>query len=213
MAIGTIEERKIWAYQSKKLILLCLFILANFNDSGQGILDIVLASLAMRVAVLLTDHKCWKSITDHDVAVADVAVKDLIYFLGSKKTDMYDCIRRYILKLGTPNICQSTGSGQMDDRFLIIASAITLALRPFHVAELDVKDHVSLDLQYAAEGYSIYLLTIPWFVQRLPLVLLPALTHTSVLSPCLRMLLVSLVQTKRFKEIAGSNILHVQSRC
>lgn len=196
MATGTIEEKKIWIYQSKKLILLCLFLLANSDDSVQGVEDVVLLSLAVRVAVVLTDRRCWKSITDCDIQVADGAMKDLIHFLGSKKSGVYDCIRRYISKLECSNFGHSTCPGQTDDRFLIITGAITLALRPFHVVDLEVKDNDSLDTQNAAEGYCVSLLTIPWFAQRLPVVLLPALTHKSVLSPCLRMLLVSLGATK-----------------
>lgn len=195
MVIGTIEERKIWTYQSKKLILLCLFLLVEFDYSGRGFQDIVLVSLAMRLAVVLTDRTAWKSIMDQDVQDADTAVKNLIWFIGSKDSGTYNSIRRYVWKLQSPISTQRTSSGPTDDKFLITASALTLALRPFHITHFAVNDGDACEVQYAAEGYFSYLLTIPWFSQRLPAVLLPALKHKSVLSSCLRTLLVSLART------------------
>ncbi|XP_060201350.1 E3 ubiquitin-protein ligase UPL7-like [Lycium barbarum] len=192
MATGTMEERKVWNYQAKKLVTMCLFILQEYDNSCHKSNDVLLASLAMRLAVILTDVKGWKCISDTNIQVALLAVRDLVQFLGSIKSGLYNSVRRYICKLEAPSSAQATLSSQTDEQLLITASAITLALRPFHVANLVADNkNVLLEVQSAAEQYCIYLLTIPWFGQRLPVVLIPPLKHKSVLTPCLRILLMS----------------------
>ncbi|KHN02276.1 E3 ubiquitin-protein ligase UPL7 [Glycine soja] len=94
----------------------------------------IVTSLAMRVLVMLTDLKGWKGITDDNHLDADLAVKDLIQFLGE-----------------VPG---------------------------------------ALDVNHAAKQFFVYLLTIPWLVQHLPPVLLPALKHKSILFPCFQTLLI-----------------------
>ncbi|KAL2509270.1 E3 ubiquitin-protein ligase [Forsythia ovata] len=189
MSTATIEERKIWLYQSKKLISVCLFILADFDYSKQGDQDVVLTSLAMRLAVVLTDTKGWKSITDDDHEDTNTAVKNLVQFMGSTRSGLFNCIRKFIYKLEAPFSSQGVSSFQTDDKFLILASAVTLSLRPFHVADMDVNDDGMLDC--AVKQFWVLLLTVPWLAQRLPAILVPALKHKSVLSPCFRMLLIS----------------------
>ncbi|MCD7468874.1 E3 ubiquitin-protein ligase upl7 [Datura stramonium] len=195
MATGTVEERKVWSYQAKKLITICLFILTEYDNSCHKSSDILLPSLAMRLAVILTDVKGWKCITNTNVQGALMAVKDLVQFMGSIRSGLYISVRRYICKLEARSSFQATLSSQTDEQLLITASAITLALRPFHVANL-VADNKNdfLEVQSAAEQYCIYLLTIPWFAQRLPVVLIPPLKHKSVLTSCLRILLMSKAQ-------------------
>ncbi|KAJ8532779.1 hypothetical protein K7X08_015668 [Anisodus acutangulus] len=192
MAIGTVEERKVWNYQAKKLIIVCLFILTKYDNSCHKSNDVLLASLAMRLAVILTDVKGWKCISDTNIQGALMAVRDLIQFMGSIRSGLYNSVRRYICKLEAPSSFQATLSSQTDEQLLITASAITLALRPFHVANLVADNkNVLLEVQSAAEQYCIYLLTVPWFAQRLPVVLIPPLKHKLVLTPCLRILLMS----------------------
>nr|GLL46392.1 E3 ubiquitin-protein ligase UPL7 isoform X1 [Ipomoea trifida] len=191
MAFGNVEERRVWTYQSKKLISLCLLVLAEFDNSRLGGEDIFVTSLALRLAVVLTDLKGWKCIINANIQAANISIRDLVHFMGSKKSCLYSSVRRYICKLQTPVSSQVTSSGQADDRFLIIASATTLALRPFHVAGLVVNTNCLEEVQNAAEQFCIFLLTIPWFAQKLPAVLIPALRHMSVLSACLRVLLMS----------------------
>ncbi|KAF3624115.1 E3 ubiquitin-protein ligase UPL7 [Capsicum annuum] len=192
MATGTVEERKIWNYQAKKLITICLFILAEYDNSSQKSNDVLLTSLAMRLAVILTDVKGWKCISNTNVESAFMAVRDLVQFVGSIRSGLYNSVRSYICKLEVPSSLQANLSSPTDDQLLITASAITLALRPFHVANLVMDDKdVLLEVQSAAEQYCIYLLTIPSFAQRLPVVLIPPLKHKSVLTPCLRILLMS----------------------
>lgn len=192
LATGSLEERRIWLYQAKKLISLCFLVLADCDYSHQGDHGyVLLTSLATRFLVILTDVKGWKHIADNSLRDASGAVKELVQFMGSNKSGMYTCIRRYISRLDAP-FPQVTSSSQKDDKFLITTSAITLALRPFH--NLDIDNNGSLDLLYAAEQYCVFLLTIPWFAQRLPAVLLSPLRHKSILSPCFRALMVRLIK-------------------
>ncbi|KAK4348442.1 hypothetical protein RND71_031197 [Anisodus tanguticus] len=192
MATGTVEERKVWNYQAKKLITICLFILTEYDNSCHKSNDVLLASSAMRLAVILTDVKGWKCINDTNIQGALMAVRELVQFMGSIRSGLYNAVRRYICKLEAPSSFQVTVSSQTDEQLLITASAITLALRPFHVANLVADNkNILLEMQSAAEQYCICLLTIPWFAQRLPVVLIPPLKHKSVLTPCLRILLMS----------------------
>ncbi|PIN11132.1 E3 ubiquitin protein ligase [Handroanthus impetiginosus] len=208
MATDSIEDRKIWLHQSKKLIFVCLFVLSMFDYSHQIVQDVVLTSTAMRLSVLLTDPKGWNCITDDGRKDADTAVKNLVQFIGSKRSWLYNCIRKFICKLEAPFPSQDMLSCQTDDRFLIIASAITLSLRPFHLTNFDVNDNGMMEC--AVEQYCVSLLTIPWLPQRLPVILLPALRHKSVLSPCLRILLIS--REKILTEISEIDQLEVTSK-
>lgn len=191
LAIGTLEERRRWTYQMRKIVTLCFFMLAECDGSHvEGRPILVVTSLALRLVVVLTDLKGWKVTTDDNLRDADVAVKDLICFLGSEKSGLYASLRRYISKLDPCSYSKANNVILNDDTFLITASAITLAMRPFNVTKVDIADPLP-SVQYASEQYSQYLLTTPWLVQRLPAVLLPTLKHMSILGPCLRTLLIS----------------------
>lgn len=182
------EERRIWLYQAKKLISLCLLILAECDYTRQGANEFVLlTSLAMRFLVMLTDVKGWRYNSESSLQDTNNVVKDLIQFMGSNKSDLYVCVRSYIIRLDAP-FPQVSVAGQKDDKVLITASAITISLRPFHT--VDIEKNGSLEVQHAAEHFFIFLLTIPWFAQRLPAVLLSSLRHKSVLLRCFRALLV-----------------------
>lgn len=180
---SSIEERRTWKYQAKKLISLCVLVLSECDYSDkEGNQFVVLTSMAMRFVVSLTDSKSWKGHKDITLQDADTAVIDLVWYMCSEEVQLYISIRKYLSRLDVPFSSQTRTAGLTDDRFLITASAITLALRPFN------KD--SLKLQFAAEQYCVLLLTIPWFTQRLPAVLLSAIKHKSILSPCFREILV-----------------------
>ncbi|KAM7262797.1 hypothetical protein ACFE04_000480 [Oxalis oulophora] len=188
MTTGSIEEKSTWTYQAQKLISLCSLILAECDkchEGGQKI--VVLTSLALRLGVMLTDPKGWKCVADDQYNLQDAAAKDLVLFMGSYKSGLYIAIRKYINKLDS----QVNSSLHTDEKLLVTTSAITLALRPFHVAHFDVNVPGKLDCCFAAEQYCLLVLTIPWLVQRLPVFLKPALKHKSVLSPCFQILQVS----------------------
>ncbi|KAJ4970715.1 hypothetical protein NE237_003814 [Protea cynaroides] len=192
LAVGTLDDRRTWLYQAKKLISVCLFILSECDYTCAGEQNtIFLTTLAMRLVVALTDPKGWKIISSENIRDSDIAVKELVRFTASGKNHLYSHIRRYIIKLD-PQFAQNRKSGlQMEDHFLITASSITLALRPFQVIKSNLNDSILLDAQDVVEQYCVFLLTIPWFVQRLPTVLLPALKHKSIVLQCLRNLLIS----------------------
>lgn len=194
LANGAPEERRIWVCQSKKLISLCLVVLAHFDKSCAEGQDVVVTSLALRLLVHLTDLKGWKNITDSNRQNADVVVQDLVRFMGIGESGLYVSIRRYINTLDVPFSSQRNRIVLTDEKFLITASAMTLALRPFHMANSEVDGPDLLGVHYIAEKYCVFLLTIPWLVQRLPAVLVSAMKHKTILSPCLHTLLVSLVK-------------------
>ncbi|KAG5556894.1 hypothetical protein RHGRI_007216 [Rhododendron griersonianum] len=51
---------------------------------------------AMRLVVVLSDVKGWKCIADDNLHDAKIAMKDLIDFMGSKKSGLYNYVRRYM---------------------------------------------------------------------------------------------------------------------
>lgn len=185
LAVRSLEERRIWTYQAKNLINLCTSVLATFDKPDPAIL--VLTSLAMRLLVTLTDSKEWKMVIDCDCSVVDMAAKNLVIFLGSE-SGFYVATRKYIMNLGFLLPLQKKVATLADDRFLITASVVTLALRPFHVSLSDVNDSASVDMHRVTKCYISSLLTVPWLMQRLPSVLVPALKHKSVLSLCFQTL-------------------------
>lgn len=142
----------------------------------------------MRLAVVLTDLKGWKCITENYLQYPDTALKDLIQFIGSRESGLYNHVRKYILNLDVPFSLQKNCAAPADDLFLITASALTLSLRPIHISKFNNFDH--LNESYATQQYCVFILTIPWLVQRIPAALLPALQHNSVISPCFKTLLV-----------------------
>lgn len=171
-------------------------ILSELSESNSGDQDItVVTSLAMRVLVLLTDLKGWKGVPDDHHLDADLAVKDLIQFMGSNKSGSYVSIARYISALDSYS-SQTKNITQADEFFFITASALTLAVRPFYLTNFDINGPGMLDVNHAAQQYIVYLLTIPLLMQRLPSVLQPVLKHKSILFPCLQTLLVSIIKLK-----------------
>ncbi|OMO81957.1 Ubiquitin-protein ligase 7 [Corchorus capsularis] len=192
LAVGTIEERRTWAYQAQKLISICSFLLGECDTSCAGSTDVVvLTSLALRLVVALTDLKSWKIVSDNNIGDADAAVKNLVCFMGNCKSGLYVSMRRYITKLDVCFSPKVKNVVQTDDKFLITTSAVTLAIRPFSLTTIDATGPGQFDSHSAVEQYCLYILTIPWLTQRLPAVLLPALKHKSTLSPCMKILLIS----------------------
>uniref|UniRef100_A0A0E0D4M4 HECT-type E3 ubiquitin transferase n=1 Tax=Oryza meridionalis TaxID=40149 RepID=A0A0E0D4M4_9ORYZ len=150
---------------------------------------------AMRLAVSLTDCKTWKKITSKDTRAADASVESLIEFIGANQSGTYSCLRRYIANLGSHALEKKNSSISTDDQFLITASAVTIALRPFH----SMRAGRGADLNGASKEYFTLILTIPDLCKRLPPLLLPAIKHISILQPSLDILLIS--KDKIFEEI------------
>uniref|UniRef100_A0A0E0NZN3 HECT-type E3 ubiquitin transferase n=1 Tax=Oryza rufipogon TaxID=4529 RepID=A0A0E0NZN3_ORYRU len=150
---------------------------------------------AMRLAVSLTDCKTWKKITSEDTRAADASVESLIEFIGASQSGTYSCLRRYIVNLGSHALEKKISSISTDDQFLITASAVTIALRPFH----SMRAGRGADLNGASKEYFTLILTIPDLCKRLPPLLLPAIKHISILQPSLDILLIS--KDKIFEEI------------
>ncbi|XP_008794042.2 E3 ubiquitin-protein ligase UPL7 [Phoenix dactylifera] len=192
LAVGTHEEKSTWLYQAQKLISLCSFILAECDITCHGNENMVpLTVLAMRLSISLSDLKSWKSLKSDDNRDADIAVKRLIGFMATRKSAMYSCIRKYIMRLGSQIASGKKTIVSTEDCFVITASAITLALRSFHSKRLDVNDTDISNVNDASKQYCVFILTVPYLTQCLPSLLLPALKHESALLPCLDNLLIS----------------------
>lgn len=193
LATGTPEERRIWNHQAKKLISLCLFLLAEFNKlCAKDQESVIVTSLAMRLVVHLTDSKGWKNIKDGNCQEAAMATRNLVQFMGISESGLYTSIRSYVSTLDIPFSSRKVNAPKSDDRFLITASAITVVLRPLQNLTFD--DSGPSGVHNAVEKYCASVLTIPWLVQRLPAVLVRAVRHKSSLLPCLQSLLVRLVK-------------------
>ncbi|KAK4776106.1 hypothetical protein SAY87_024067 [Trapa incisa] len=185
LAVGSSEEKRTWTYQAKSLITLCASVLAACEKHHPSIL--VITSLAMRLLVTLTDPKEWKMIINCDRSVLDMAAKELVIFLGSE-SGFYVATRKYIVNLDFPLPLQKKVATHTDEKFLITASVITLALRPFHAILSNVNNYDDMDIHHVTKCYISSLLTVPWLVQRLPSVLVPALKHKSVILRCFQTL-------------------------
>ncbi|KAL2933317.1 E3 ubiquitin-protein ligase UPL7 [Bienertia sinuspersici] len=189
LAIGTIEEQRMWSYQVKKLVSLCSFMLSDYDSYSLSCSEVAaVTALLMRLVITLTDSRAWKCIPDENLEDADRAVKGLIRFIGCDKSGLFRSIGRYMTKLNASFTLQSLV--QKDDKFLITASAITLLLRPFLAFNSDGNESLTLDMQCAAEQYCVYILTVPWLVQRIPALILRALKHKSILMPCFETILI-----------------------
>ncbi|EOA23422.1 hypothetical protein CARUB_v10016604mg [Capsella rubella] len=181
LAVGTIEESKTWACQTRKMVSLCSFLLIECNYSQERIRDVIgVSALLLRILIVLTDPKSWKVITKDNFEDAETAGKMMIQFIGSCKSGYYSAVRRYIKTL----------TKHTDERLLITTSAVTLALRPFQVRQPAFVDENQLDTNLAVEEYVSLILTIPQLVCCLPSALIRALKHRSILMPCFHTILI-----------------------
>lgn len=184
LAVGTFEESKTWACQTRRLVSLCSFLLTECNYSQERIKDVLgVSALLLRILIVLTDPKSWKIITKDNIEDAETAAKVIIQFIGSCESGYYTAVRRYIKTL----------TRNTDERLLITTSAVTLSLRPFHVRQPAIVDDNQPDMNLAVEEYVSLILTIPRLVCCLPSALIRALKHKSILMPCFHTILVSLI--------------------
>ncbi|KAG9459268.1 hypothetical protein H6P81_003776 [Aristolochia fimbriata] len=196
LTMGSPEEKIIWFYQSRKLASVCLSLLADYDPNLHNKDQITLTALAMRLLVALTDPNRWGACNDENNKDAEIASQNLIGAIISGRSGLFSCVRQHIMKMGA----QRKSCMLKDDKLLITASAVTLALRPLyyvkgdgdHLGHLNVNDVVTL--------YTAYMLTVPQLSLCLPAVLVPALKHVSVLSPCLNIILIS--KDKVFREMS-----------
>lgn len=189
LAVGTAEGKSIWFCQAKKLSLLCFSLLADYDvthDNGEHMIS--LAVLAMRLVVSLLDLKHWKCLKNGDITDADFSVNRLLCFMFRSRV-MYSSIREFLMKLKICNALETKNTIPTDSHFLVTAAALTLALRPFQ-SKSEKSNDGSFDSSVAFEQYFIFILTVPYLTRRLPKLLVPAVKHISVLSPCLHALLV-----------------------
>ncbi|KAK8950100.1 E3 ubiquitin-protein ligase UPL7 [Platanthera guangdongensis] len=190
LAVGTAEEKSTWFCQAKKLSLLCFSLLADYDvtyDNGEHMISLIVH--AMRLVVSLLDLKQWKCLKNEDIAEADFTVQRLLCFMA-RSSAMYSSIRGFLMKLKICNALETKNTIPTDNYFLVTAAALTLALRPFQ-SKSEKSNDDSFDSSVAFEQYFIFILTVPYLTRRLPNLLVPAVKHLSVLSPCLNALLVS----------------------
>lgn len=153
----------------------------------------MLASLAVRLLVALTDSTMWLSFKDGDSkARAKLVVHELLEWIAEGNTPLYPAVRACIIQICPFKQEDSGRSKQLQkETLLIMASAITVALRPLQQfsAEEDargVNQRQVAARKKASDGFCSCVLTIPYVVHRLPAAIIPALQHPSVLTPCLQ---------------------------
>lgn len=159
---------------------------------------IVTTSLAMRLVVVLTDHHVWKNANESSQAVADAALEDLIHYLGTSESGLYVSVREYMYKWSVLQSTQNNSTIKTNDLLVITVSAITLALRPFHLMISDTIGTTPWEGHHVAEQFCLFLLTIPGFIQNLPQLLVPAVKHRSILFPCFSTLLVRATEVEKW---------------
>ncbi|XP_057818767.2 E3 ubiquitin-protein ligase UPL7 isoform X1 [Cryptomeria japonica] len=200
LAFNSVEEHAGWFFQACKLLSICFFTLTK--DAG-GAASVVIA-LATRLMVSLTDVNTWNHfVKDHKGDGSLVAWK-LINWISIGNASLYSSVRQYMMKHNSPLTGKYKSVGEMDESFIITASAITMVLRPFcalkpedfkniHSAsnQSDYPESYNAGIKGAAEQFCVYILTIPHLTQRLPAVLMPALQHTVTFSHFLKTLVIS----------------------
>ncbi|CAM6107607.1 unnamed protein product [Calypogeia fissa] len=197
LAIGSRDEQARWLYQVHKILELCGTVLANDGHEWSDT-DKTLPGLTVRVMVALTDATMWKGFSQKDDQVkANALALNLLEWLAKGHGGLFPAIRSYIIS----NYPIPKGDGEHDkppdrDKFIVTASAITLALRPLVALSAASQQELQHDRKQlerlrassarAAVMFATHILTIPFLIQRLPGTLVPALQHTSALAPCLR---------------------------
>lgn len=206
LAIGSLEEQSRWVYQAHKILELCSAVLANDGSAWNSIegARTILPGLAMRVMVAMTDASMWKSSSLQESRdKANLAVLGLLEWLVKGNSGLFPAVRSYVLtNFPIPKTGKDNDHPPERDKFIVTASAITMALRPLTVlsaaypAQREANDGnrtSEASCVRAAESFAAHILTIPFLVQRIPPSLVPALQHPSALAPCLRSFGVSIV--------------------
>ncbi|KAL3681995.1 hypothetical protein R1sor_000017 [Riccia sorocarpa] len=199
LAVGSVEEQSVWVYQAHKILELCSAVLANDGSAWTSSERQILPGLAMRVMVAMSDASMWKAFSQQENLVkANAGVLSLVEWLVQGRSGLYEAIRSYVFtNFPIPKTSTDHGHPPERDKFIVTASAMTMALRPMNVLSAALSDRKEVNQEVvklressscAADVFVAHILTIPFLIQRLPPSLVPALQHPSVLAPCLRSL-------------------------
>ncbi|MCO5588844.1 hypothetical protein L7F22_042804 [Adiantum nelumboides] len=194
LSTGSEDQQSTWRCQVLRLFRLsCLGMVEgtarHYSDS------LVLASLSVRMLVVLTDSNMWLCFHDEDdKARAKVVAHELLEQIaeGNGNIPLYPAVGVCIEQLCQVKHEDGERSVQLQkEQLLIVASAITVALRPLQQIPLSqdinrVDQSVSAVKRKASENFCSCIMTVPYIVRRLPTAILPALQHPSVLSLCLQ---------------------------
>lgn len=174
---------------------------ANTDKTGR-----ILPGLTMRVMVALTDATMWKCFSEkNDQRRANLLALNLLEWLAKGNGGLFPAIRSYLTTNYPVPKDDSEQEQPLDrEKFIVTASAITMALRPLVTlsaasrqgAQEEQKEveRLRASSARAAMMLATHILTIPFLTQRLPGALVPALQHSSALAPCLRSFGVSAIR-------------------
>lgn len=185
-----------------KISSLCCAVLSS---GAYGSLDLdgaahSLQALSVKLLVALTDTSMWKHLqqgTQADKAQAEEVVLGMLEWLAEGNGGLYQAVQTYIVtNHPVPETSSASHLLPSKDKFIITASAVTVALRPLLVltaagsksqcySASHLKDYRGAGARAAAQ-FCLHVLTIPFLTQRLPPPLVPALQHATALGPCLR---------------------------
>ncbi|KAH9298313.1 hypothetical protein KI387_029995, partial [Taxus chinensis] len=158
----------------------------------------------MRLMVSLTDVNTWEHFLKEYKVDGSLVAWNLINWISKEKSGLYSSFRLYMMKYNSPVTRKYNSVGQINDSFIVTASAITMVLRPFHTLQpenfrnicsesnqSDFVENYNAGIKAAAEQFCIYILTIPHLTQRLPAALLPAFQHSATFSHFLKTFVIS----------------------
>ncbi|XP_024536695.1 E3 ubiquitin-protein ligase UPL7 isoform X1 [Selaginella moellendorffii] len=181
LACGTPSRKTQWFYQVHRLLTICSAILIGRRRSDA--VSTSLLALAMRLLVTLTDSKLWNGFEDRQRETGAVT-SEIVQWFGAGNSGFYYAAHAYLMEGNTADL-------ETKESFLVTASLITMAFRPFHAiaAELSCQRYAR-DLEdwkgKAAAQICRHVLTVPCLIERLPAGLVPAFQHENVLAVCLR---------------------------
>ncbi|KAI5061390.1 hypothetical protein GOP47_0023895 [Adiantum capillus-veneris] len=193
LSTGSKDQQSTWRCQVHRLLRLsCLGLVEGSARHHSDLLK--LASLSVRMLVALTDSNMWICFhKEDDKAHVKLVVCELLEWTaeGNGKIPLYPAVAVCIEQMCP--LKREDGDRPVPlqkEKLLIVASAITVALRPLQQTpvEMDINrlgQRLSSAKRKASEDFCSCVLTIPYIVQRLPAAILPALQHPSVLSLCL----------------------------
>lgn len=194
LCTGSKEQQSTWLYQVHRLVRLSCVGLVEGSSWGNP-KAVMLASLAVRLLITLTDSSLWRSFNDEESkAQAKLLVQALLEWIAEGNAHLYPAIGICILR-SHPSKQEDIGQSLQfeKEKLFVMASAITVAVRPLQrlPAQDDgggIYQRQMVAKKNASEAFCSFILTIPLITQCLPAAILHALQHPSVLTPCLEAL-------------------------